>query len=360
MTKPKSAQKMSANKCKKCGVQCNSKEQLIGHLKSKHPIASVGKKTIAYVGKTTFVESMKGPCRNGAGCKNKTCAFQHPGKVVAEKVTETRKKVVTKTSPPIDMNFVIDASSSMRGEAISACQEAVIQIYNSMRVNDFVGVSSFTHEPPTPLSGFGFKAQVEKNGGILSTGLRHLQASGGTALWDAIGVAVDQLSDRKERYDSLWCKANHKGLRRCKLVLLTDGADQHSSCYDFEKACARVAKPGFVLSFVLIAVGVDKGTLCQLESLCSPAHAKLVQVSNVRDIGKAFHWVQEQIVKEIRTVREVVSTHTEIVNTTSGGGKNGGGKSGGAGGGAGGKSKFCSNCGSRAGGKFCSGCGQKL
>jgi uncharacterized protein YegL len=122
----------------------------------------------------------------------------------------------------------------------------------------------------------GAKRAIVKAGGLESSGLAWLNASGGTALWDAVVASIGVVASNKGAYDK---SASGNKTRRCKVVLLTDGADQHSNT-SHAAACEKVRKPGCVVHFILIAVGADRSTLQQLEQLCAPGHARLVTVQD--------------------------------------------------------------------------------
>ena len=85
-----------------------------------------------------------------------------------------------------------------------------------------------------------------------------VEATGGTALWDAIVSTLHAL------------RSKARGVTR-KLFILTDGEDQHSTESDFASCSAAVSKPGFVVEVVLVAVtsGIGGEAQKQLERLAS-------------------------------------------------------------------------------------------
>lgn len=235
-------------------------------------------------------------------------------KVVEQQRVET--KAVKTRSPPLDLRFVIDKSSSMSGQPIEDCKASVNSIFDALRPSDAVSVKAFNSHPPCPVTPLARKRDIEALGGLNAAGLSGLRAHGGTALWDAVCNSIAEVASNKATYDK---KSSGNKMRRCKVVLLTDGADMHSSS-SFAAACEKVAKPGCVVHFILIAVGVDGPTLRQLEKLCEPMHAKLVNVQDATKISDAFHSVKVQLVKEITTTRTVVQ---KTVHTSTGKGKSG-------------------------------------
>ena len=145
---------------------------------------------------------LKGECTKGAAC-----TFSHVP--AASSVHSTQTKTITERSEkaPFEVTFLLDTSSSMRGEAIDKCKQAVLDIASIMRPQGKIGLSTFNHElqEVLPLRSKG------QQGSKLEKAVRGINAMGGTALWDSIEASLSNLSAQEQ-------------IAR-KLFILTDGED---------------------------------------------------------------------------------------------------------------------------------------
>lgn len=111
---------------------------------------------------------------------------------------------------PISLVLMVDTSVSMQ-EKLSVAQEAAIRFVRTLRPQDFAQVVQF-NDRDTTLQDFTSDVKV------LEAAIRRTQASGPTALHNALYVALKNLSKQKKAGE----------LRRLAIVLLSDGEDTAS------------------------------------------------------------------------------------------------------------------------------------
>lgn len=111
---------------------------------------------------------------------------------------------------PISLVLMIDTSVSMQ-EKLPMAQEAAVHFVRTLRPQDFAQVVQF-NDRDTTLQGFTV------DGKALEAAIRRTEASGPTALHNALYVALKNLNKEK--------KAGQ--LRRLAIVLLSDGEDTAS------------------------------------------------------------------------------------------------------------------------------------
>jgi Ca-activated chloride channel family protein len=115
---------------------------------------------------------------------------------------------------PISLVLMIDTSASME-EKLRTAQDAAIRFTKTLRAQDLAEVIQF-NERATVLQGFtGDQAALEAS-------IRRTEASGPTALHNALYIALKDLSKDKKAAE----------LRRRAIILLTDGEDTASLVTD--------------------------------------------------------------------------------------------------------------------------------
>jgi len=152
-------------------------------------------------------------------CKNRPQAISSSSQtVVAGAVTET-KTLTTKTvtvaqgvpSPSKDVYVLLDVSGSMDGSKLSQAKEGLKNIHEFLREDDRLAILTFDNNAY-------FKLKPRPNGQVkrqneLPELLDRIFARGGTALYDAIWMAIEQMKDKS---------------RPTLFVVLTDGEDNAS------------------------------------------------------------------------------------------------------------------------------------
>jgi Ca-activated chloride channel homolog len=115
---------------------------------------------------------------------------------------------------PISLAVMIDTSASME-EKLKVAQEAAVRFVKTLRPQDLARVMQFNERSLT-LQDFTADAKV------LEEAVRRTQASGPTALHNALYVALKELAQQKKKGE----------LRRRAVVLLSDGEDTASLVTD--------------------------------------------------------------------------------------------------------------------------------
>ncbi len=119
---------------------------------------------------------------------------------------------------PVSMGILVDNSGSMR-DKLPAVKEAALDLVRSSNPQDEAFVVNFSDEAYLDQ---GFTSSIAK----LEKGLSHIQARGGTALYDAVVASADQL-------------AKHAKNPKQVLLIITDGEDD-ASTLTLQQAIRRV------------------------------------------------------------------------------------------------------------------------
>jgi Ca-activated chloride channel homolog len=122
--------------------------------------------------------------------------------------------VFSQENLPIRMLLLVDTSASM-DEKMTFAQEAAVNFVKTMKADDLTEVIEFGSKPRTLQP---FTADTEK----LARAIRMTQAGGTTSLYNALYIALKNLSRRRE------------DIRRQAIVVLSDGEDT-SSLVSFEQ-----------------------------------------------------------------------------------------------------------------------------
>jgi len=152
-------------------------------------------------------------------CKKKSQAISSSSQAVVPDGYVLVKKEVSKTvqvsqvsaSPSKDVYVLLDVSGSMDGSKLTQAKEGLKTIHQFLREDDRLAIITFD-------SNAYFKLKPRPNGQVkrqneLPELLDRIFARGGTALYDAIWLAIDQMKDKS---------------RPTLFVVLTDGEDNSS------------------------------------------------------------------------------------------------------------------------------------
>ena len=136
---------------------------------------------------------------------------------------------------PVAMGIVLDNSGSMR-EKREEVNKAALNLVRSSNKDDQVFIVNFSDEP---ILDQDFTADIKK----LQLALDHVEARGGTALYDAIVAAADHLNTSK--------------LQRKVLFVVTDG-DDDASQQSLEEAVQRVQQENGPVIYAIGILGEEK------------------------------------------------------------------------------------------------------
>ena len=137
-----------------------------------------------------------------------------------EPVTELEVTTLEQSFQRIGIVLAIDTSGSMQGEPIDAAKAAALSFIAQKRPQDWMALITFDDEVQV-LSGF------TNDGAALSARIGSIEASGGTAFFDAVSKAAELYTDitNDER----------------NLIILTDGADSVYDAGDEREAAKEAA-----------------------------------------------------------------------------------------------------------------------
>jgi Ca-activated chloride channel family protein len=148
-----------------------------------------------------------------------------------QKITSFRQEDI-----PVSLGVLIDNSGSMRGKR-NAVNQASLNLVRASNPKDEVFIVNFNDEPY-------LDQDFTSNIGLLKEGLEHIEARGGTAMYDAVVAASDHLA---------------KGAKLEKKVLLvvTDGED-NASRDSLEEAVRRVQGDAGPTIYTIGLLGDDR------------------------------------------------------------------------------------------------------
>ncbi len=136
---------------------------------------------------------------------------------------------------PVAMGILIDNSGSMR-EKRDEVNKAALNLVRSSNKDDQVFIVNFSDEP---ILDQDFTSDIRK----LQGALEHVEARGGTALYDAIVAACDHLTESK--------------MQRKVLFVVTDGEDDASQ-ESLEEAVHRVQQENGPVIYAIGLLGDEK------------------------------------------------------------------------------------------------------
>jgi VWFA-related protein len=147
---------------------------------------------------------------------------------------------------PVSLGILLDTSDSMFGRRIEDARSAVERFVSDLLdPADEFAIVAFNHQPHVVAGWAGDRAD-------LSTALKQLRPSGGTAVYDAI-MATLPLIDARHR-------------QRAAMVVISDGADTASDTTLREVRSALLRSDGFVY-----AVAIDSPDRHAINTAVNPA-----------------------------------------------------------------------------------------
>ncbi len=153
---------------------------------------------------------------------------------------QARPLAVTALSTTVDVMVVLDTSGSMQGTALSAAKKAAREFISNLAPDARVGVI-----------GFGSTAEVRAEPGTdraaALDALSALQASGETALWDALALAGSRMQAA--------------GAERPYVVVLADGANSAGSADQPQAVAALTAAGAAVYAIAIDSPDTDAAAL---------------------------------------------------------------------------------------------------
>lgn len=140
----------------------------------------------------------------------------------------------------VNLVMILDVSGSMDGDKIENMRGAAIQFVEQMGDDDFITIISFSYQPLVLMH----HQQVGLAREDATRTIETLEASGDTALYDAIGMGANSIANTTSSQTSN------------AMVVLTDGMDNNSFQYTFDQYLIETATANDTTVFT-IAYGDD-------------------------------------------------------------------------------------------------------
>jgi Ca-activated chloride channel family protein len=151
----------------------------------------------------------------------------------------------------VNLVMILDVSGSMDGNKIKNMRHAAIQFVEQMGDDDFITIVAFSSQPIVLIH----HQQVGLAGEEAIRTIETMEASGDTALYDAIGMGANSIANTTSSQTSN------------AMVVLTDGLDNNSFQYTFDQYLIETATANDTTVFT-IAYGndADQEVLAELAS----------------------------------------------------------------------------------------------
>ena len=239
------------------------------------------------------------------------------------KVIERVEVSKVKTRPNYTVTLVMDVSGSMAGAKSAAVYKSMVTMVSEVLVGgDSLGVILFNDTVTVALEVSRFSAlsfpevlrsYLKPYNGTASAAFR---CGAGTALWDAVGAGMDQLSQRPD-------SSSHP-----YLVVMTDGNDTSSKVLRAEIVQSMLEKPGtngivnmsnFHASFMSVG---EAGHAALDRVVSNKPHLVHIKASDeTSQIAGMFRKVTKEIRRVFRdTVKETTTVTTSTVEVSGAGG----------------------------------------
>jgi tight adherence protein B len=182
------------------------------------------------------------------------------------------------TDEPLEVMLVIDTSGSMRGDALASAQDAAIQFIDRMPPTTRFGVMGFGNEPEV-VSEFSDDRDAAR------TAVAGLEATGETALYDAVLTALDQFAVGDDA--------------RPFIVLLSDGGDTVSTA-TLDEATEALDETG--VGLYAVSLQTDETDLTPLETLTEVTAGRVVAAEDTAELAEVYDQIADELVNQL-TVR---------------------------------------------------------
>ncbi len=168
---------------------------------------------------------------------------------------------------PLNICFVIDRSSSMRGERLTQVKEAARRIVDQLSNKDTFCLVAFNDRAEVIVPSQRINDPVS-----LKQRISNIEASGGTEMAQGLMVAAQEI------------QRTALGRSISRLVLLTDGRT-----YGDESRCVQIARRAQERQIGITALGVgDEWNEDLLETIAASENSRTHFVTSVGEIGRIF------------------------------------------------------------------------
>ena len=185
--------------------------------------------------------------------------------------------------------FVLDRSGSMQGIKLDSAKEGIRRFVEGLYthrdsdmltyVDTYISFISFNDIVQVRLTRRPVTAVIPK----LKHALGRTTARGMSALWDALGTAVRELSEGNRSTDENW------------IVLLTDGRDNSSRRFDLKRLREYVKGAGIIVHIMVIGLG-DSVEELKLKTLTAGSRGQYIRsAEDSVSIRSSFAQVEKSI-----------------------------------------------------------------
>lgn len=162
---------------------------------------------------------------------------------------------------PAYLSLIIDSSGSMEN-SLAEVLDAARKLIEQFDYNDRAEIVDFDTEvvPRRPFT---------DNKEEMRAALEEIEVGGGTALFDAVAAGLDHLQDKT-------------GMKT--VLVLSDGEDENSTQYTFDKLRGRLEKEGVRVFTVALGEGVDTETMSSIAELSEGSFYHAASAEDVEGI----------------------------------------------------------------------------
>lgn len=176
---------------------------------------------------------------------------------------------------PVSVAIVFDVSSSMNEAKLQSAKQALAQFIQTSHQDDEYFLISFASTPKLLLNGV-------RNGEAVLKKFTYVQAQGNTALYDAVYLGVEKLSQSR--------------FAKRAMILISDGEDNHS-LYTFNELRHRLQESDIAIYTVQVGIPLPRsGAWDLMGELASATGGKAFSGDSREGMRRSF----EQIALELR------------------------------------------------------------
>jgi tight adherence protein B len=176
------------------------------------------------------------------------------------------------TRNPVDVVLTIDVSGSMRGQALTDAKAAAVRFVDAMGPRDRIALVSFASDPQV-LTGFTSDREVLKDA------IASLEASGETALYDAIVRSLDLVEEETQGDEHY-------------VVVLSDGGDT-TSINSLESASSAVTAAA--VPVYAVALETDEYDPDTLRVLATRSGGRMASVTDSAEFTAIFADIAQEL-----------------------------------------------------------------
>lgn len=185
---------------------------------------------------------------------------------------------VKSADQPIDAVLVVDSSGSMKGASMDAAKAAALAFIAELRPPSRAALVSFSDKPSVVLP-------MSSDAGLLRSAVNRIEAEGETALYDAVLVAVRQVS--------------RKAGTQPVVIVLSDGGDTMSRT-PLTQALGEIRSSG--VPVLAVALPSDESDAGALKMMARQNGGRVATVKNVANLTSYYTSLAQELQTRYRVV----------------------------------------------------------